>query len=426
MTENGEEQNGGTGQIFIEAQIDFCETILSLDQLLTTSRLALIESVDSVQRGKSVMDALKTRDNGEVLKTWETASDRAYKVAMALEDDSQREAALDEWSKERRDGLAGIIKNAVESGHPIDARIDLVVRQVKARPRPIDLIRQAVLVTLISAFEGVIGKTYRAALTAKPELYMSAEKQYSLLDIVKVGALEPIIEATIEKKVDGALRGGLEDWEKLFIKLDTHFKKLCIDWGKTEEVFQRRNALIHTHGTVNATYASKVKGAQPLGTPLQIDEEYLRQAINQIAALGNLVILRSWLHLFPQQNFLATGLPYLYLDNFIERGYWSAVGKIADEMKSVKNDFDVKIRCRLYAWLARKNVHGVESIRSELEEWDTSALKSEFAFCKAILLDDLVSAGEIKEQAAARSEPWVAECSEMAVVKYRQTGEGRT
>lgn len=420
MSEAQEEHKRGNEQTLIDAQIEFCETMLSLDQLLTTSRLPVIESTDSARRTKAVMDAIRIGGNDEVVKAWEEESDREYRAAVSLEDGERREAALTEWRESRKSGLADIIRSAVEEGHPIDSRVDLAIRQVNARPKPVDLIRQAVLVTLVSSLEGLIGKTYRAALKMKPDLYLSGEREYSLAEIVKVGALELIIDAAVEKKVDTALRGGLEDWEKIFVKLDTHFKKLCIDWDKTAEVLQRRNALIHTHGSVNVAYASKVKGAPPLGTPLSIDEEYLREAINQITAFGNLVILRAWLHLCPRQTFLSMGVPYLYLDDFLDRGYYAAVCKMADEMKGVKNDFDMKIRLRMYEWLARKNIHGLEAIRAELEEWDTSALKSEFAFSKAILLDDFDGAKEVERAAASRSEPWASDVSEMPIIRFRK------
>ncbi|MEU6098118.1 hypothetical protein [Streptomyces sp. NPDC047079] len=420
MSEIQEGQECRPEQVFMDAQFDFCETILSLDQLLNASTLPAIKHIDSARRTKTIMDAISSGGDGEAVRAWLELGSRNYAQIQAIADERERNVALSEWQEKRRDSLAEIIKNAAESGHDVGSRIHLAVRQVRARPMPDDLIRRSVLVTLISAFEAVIGRAYRATLKRRPELYMSGEREYSLAEIVKTGSLEPLIEAAIEKKVDAALRGGLEDWEKIFIKVDAHLKKLCINWENTVEVFQRRNALIHTHGSVNSTYAAKVKNAPPVGTPLVIDDGYLRQAINQIAALGNLLILRSWLHLYPQSNFLATGVLYLYLDDFLSCGYNAAVEKMADEMKGVKNDLDVKIQMRLYAWLARKNMYGVEAIRSDLEAWDTSALKSEFAFSKAFLLGDFEGAEELRKAAAARSEPWAADVSSMAIVRFHQ------
>ncbi|MFJ3140100.1 hypothetical protein ACIPK5_29900 [Streptomyces sp. NPDC086843] len=419
MTETREVHQRRTEQAFIDAQIEFCETILSLDQLLTTSKLPAIESADATYRTKAVMDAIRVGGNDEAIKAWEEESGRAYREALSLESEMAREAALVEWEDKRKATLVDIIKNAIESGHSIDARINLALRQVKARPRPVDLIQQAILVTLVRSFESLIGKTYKIALQLKPELYLSGDREYSLAEIVKAGALETIINAAVEKKVDTALRGGLEDWEKIFLKLDIHFKKLCIDWNKTSEVFQRRNALIHTHGSVNSTYVSKVKNAAPLGTPLQIDESYLRQAIDQITAFGNLVLLRAWLHLRPQQTFMAAGAPYLYLDDFLARGYYAAVHKMADDMKGIKNHLDFKIRLRIYGWLAKKNLLGLEAIKDEVEDWDTSALKSEFAFSKAVLLDDCKGAKDLQDAAELRGESWASDISEMPVIRFR-------
>ncbi|WSB85736.1 hypothetical protein OHA60_19225 [Streptomyces cellulosae] len=419
MTETREVHQRRAEQAFIDAQIEFCETILSLDQLLTTSKLPEIESADAAYRTKAVMDAIRVGGNDEAIKAWEEENDKTYREALSLESEMAREAALVEWEDRRRTTLANIIRNAIESGHSIDSRVNLALRQVNARPKPVALIQQAILVTLVRSFESLIGKTYKITLQMKPELYLSGDREYSLAEIVKAGALESIINAAVEKKVDTALRGGLEDWEKIFLKLDVHFKKLCIDWNKTSEVFQRRNALIHTHGSVNSTYASKVKNAAPLGTPLQIDEGYLRQAIDQITAFGNLVLLRTWLHLRPQQTFMAAGAPYLYLDEFLDRGYYAAVHKMADEMKGLKNDLDFKIRLRIYGWLAKKNLLGLEAIKNEVEDWDTSALKSEFAFSKAVLLNDCKAAKDLQDAAELRGESWVSDISEMPIMRFR-------
>ncbi|MFI5701670.1 hypothetical protein ACIA78_16695 [Streptomyces xanthochromogenes] len=407
--------------MLIDAQMEFHETILSLHELLGASKLSAIRSADSIHRKTFMMNALKDGVNDSAVAAWESERSRRYSEAMGLGDRGARDSALAKWNEEVRDGLAEIIKDAVERDAGFaEGRLNLAIRQVSARPTPDGLIRNAVLLTLVSAFEGVIGKIYRVALAEKPELYLSGEREYSLAEIVRIGSLDSIVEEAIERKVDTALRGGVEDWEKVFVKIDVHFKKLCIDWERVIEIFQRRNALVHTHGEVNATYASKVKNSPGRGTPLMTNDEYLSQAISEVVALGSTVIMKSWLHIYPDHELAAAGAPYLYFDDLLERGYCGAVERVADEAKNVGNDLDMKLRIRLYMWLARRNARGVKAIRSEVEKWDTSALKSEFSFSRAILLEDLDAAEEIKRAAALRSEEWVDTIPEMAIVKFRR------
>lgn len=200
MTETREVHQRRAEQAFIDAQIEFCETILSLDQLLTTSKLPEIESADAAYRTKAVMDAIRVGGNDEAIKAWEEENDKTYREALSLESEMAREAALVEWEDRRRTTLANIIRNAIESGHSIDSRVNLALRQVNARPKPVALIQQAILVTLVRSFESLIGKTYKITLQMKPELYLSGDREYSLAEIVKAGALESIINAAVEKK----------------------------------------------------------------------------------------------------------------------------------------------------------------------------------------------------------------------------------
>jgi hypothetical protein len=66
----------------------------------------------------------------------------------------------------------------------------------------------------------------------------------------------------------------------LLAELNIDLQTLSVDWPACEEVFLRRNLLVHRGGIVDATYQTKPNSNAAIGTRIDVDASYLRRAVD--------------------------------------------------------------------------------------------------------------------------------------------------
>lgn len=405
---------------WIEAQLEFVETINALDDLLNFIDRSSISLHDVKQRWRTIARSLGEPDGEQRMDDWKARYHKARNEALSVTNKQEREAKDADITDQFREELVEIMQSIGRPGS-----IEFAVRQVQSRPHPSDIIYRSTLVSLVSTFEGLIGAMYRVLLKGKPELYISNSQAFSLGEIARLGSVDAIMEEAVERKADASLRGGLEDWATELSKSDINIKECCIDWKKTLEIFQRRNAHVHTRGRVNSAYKSKVSCDLEVGDALDIDISYLRNAIPQILSLGCLVALRTWLAINPKDAMLVGGVPYMYYDELLERGNWEAVEKISSVAKNLDAPLDLRFGQRTYYWIARKMGRGKQSISKEVTQWDTSALKPLFVFERHILLGELDEAERLLEAAKRSGSAWAHPPLDTPVVQFDKDAADR-
>lgn len=384
------------------AQIEFFETINSLDDLLDSIAERSPASLrDSRQRWRTLADALGNPHSSK-MNAWKERYFRAREEANAIANEAEREArnatVTDEFKKE----LAAIMGTPEKS----QAALNFAMRQIQARPHPSDIIHRSILTSLISAYEGLMGAMYKVLLKGNPHLYITSGNGFSLAEIIQLGSVDAVIEEAIAKKVNTALRGGIEDWSTVLSKSNIDLKECCIDWNQTLEIFQRRNAHVHTRGRVNPTYKEKVASDLDIEAPLDIDFTYLKSAMPQILTLGCLIAVRTWLAIKHKDTAVTGGVPYMYYEELLQRGHWQAVEKIAGVVMNIDAPLDFKFAQRIYYWVARKIGRGVKSISKDVNQWDTSALMPIFGFERLVLLGELDEAERMLRMARQEGEAW--------------------
>ncbi|MFD0208527.1 hypothetical protein ACFVH9_05155 [Streptomyces hirsutus] len=400
----------------VSAQFEFLETMSSLDQLLRAGSHEGALSRDVERRANIVFDALSSATSKGIVDKWKGDWLKRHSEAHAIKDLDARKAALDAVTEKAREELKGMFEAAGDKM----AGIEMALHQVNSRPHPEDLINRAILVSAVSAFEGLVAAAYRSILSAKPEEVISGTKEFSLADLLKFASIDDAFADSVERRVDSALRGSIEDWAALFSKFNVSFQHLCSDWPGTVEVFLRRNAFIHTQGKVNSLYLAKVTGSPPKGVSLALDEAYLRSAISKIMSLGMLVGSRTFLHLQPNNSLAAAGMPFLYMDELMDLGYWQCIKDVCANLKGMNPRLDLKFELRFAYWLACKKLDGLDSIKKDVESLDVSVLRSQFGFMRAVLLEDTDEAKSILTAASAHSEGWVGGLSTMPFLKHQK------
>lgn len=258
-----------------------------------------------------------------------------------------------------------------------------------------DILRNNILTSLVSFFELLIGDLLHTFYSLKPNALTGGEKEFSFNDLRKYNNLDEIIESVRIKRVDSVLRNSLEDWVKFFknnFKVD--FKSTVSEWDQFNEIFQRRNILVHNGGRMSNQYIKKVSKSYLAnnqitikeGNQLYINEEYLNSAIDLFLTSGIKLIATVWEKLCSDENKDRNEL----LQKIVYRLMLNEEWKIAAEIelfldRHINNDdFTTKFNY----WLAMKNLNRLDEVYEEMNRYWKSGFGPIYELCYYGILDD--------------------------------------
>lgn len=291
------------------------------------------------------------------------------------------------------------------------AKYDSVWGTVARRRTRTSTLRASVLITIVSDFEVLIASIVRIQLALHPEILRSDEQKFSMKELEGFDSLDAFRESRAERMADGLLRGGLDDWMQWFSRrhrLDIPGVTDCPP--ELVEIFQRRHLHVHNGGVVNEIYRAKVKELDDLpdaGTHLRVRKVYLDRAIGMLITAAVKLTLGSALKFDPDftvaqaDHFLAHATYTL-----LERGEFSSVADINDWHLGFAEDSYTRVTAKVNAWLARKNIDGIDAIRDEVLAWDVETLARTFRIAKHALLDENEEAFALVESALESGELW--------------------
>ncbi|MEU7556778.1 hypothetical protein [Streptomyces eurythermus] len=264
-----------------------------------------------------------------------------------------------------------------------------------------ELLRKSLLVSAISSFEVLFGQIARSIYNVNSSALNDSDYAFTLQELAKFSTLDDAREYLIERRISGLLRDSIDAWDKWLKRAagGLSMDALPVAWPLIRESFARRNLIVHTGGVVNHLYTSVVQKLNisyaeenTVGSRLTVDEKYLDNILQELLALGYILTcsVGSKLHKSEDRQFTSSAIATIH-DLSVKRAWrsCSAVCEYAISRNLTRSsEMDVRVR----SWLSRKETHGIESIRKEVEEWDTSGLSLEISHRKAILLGDLDSA----------------------------------
>lgn len=258
-----------------------------------------------------------------------------------------------------------------------------------------DILRNNILISLVSFFELLIGDLLHTFYSLKPNALTGVEKEFSFNDLKNYSNLDEIIESVRNKRVDSVLRNSLEDWVKFFrnnFKLD--FRTIVNEWDHFNEIFQRRNTLVHNGGRMSNQYIKKVSKSYLAnnhitvkeGIQLFVNEEYLNSAIDLFLTTGINLIATIWGKLCPDENKNRNEL----LQKVVYRLMLNEEWKIAAEIglfldKHCNND---NLTTKFNYWLAMKNLNKLDEVYEEMNQYWSSGFDPIYELCYYSILDD--------------------------------------
>ncbi|WP_045823223.1 hypothetical protein [Williamsia herbipolensis] len=270
--------------------------------------------------------------------------------------------------------------------------------------------REALLTSAVGAFDVLMSEIMLAAACVKPSAMYESKKPYKLCDIAKFASLDDLILSHAEKFVrDKAYEGVTEWFEWLNKAVDIPLSKVTDHPLTFQEVFLRRNNIVHAGGLVNETYLTRLPEGivhrPKLNDRLRVNRKYLQGACELILAVGYAAFAHFVTYYEGNQEEPADvdGLIANHSYRLLERSHDSAVDEYVRCVEAVCSDQDYRRVMMVNRWVALKRA-GKKVFRDEVTEWDVTRLPRRFELARRVLLDEYDAAIDLANDLVARNE----------------------
>jgi len=270
---------------------------------------------------------------------------------------------------------------------------DMAMKRLFTRMGHRSYLYRSGLISLISTVEWYLSSLIHAYYEKHPDAIGGKDKQISLNDLKGLGSIPDAIKFLVEGKVEDVLRGSFDDWVGFLrdtLKLSMGY--LESDRHRLVECCQRRNVLVHNNGVVNTIYLSKVheplrKGLK-VGSQIQIDEDYVDEAIRLFERAFVLIGAELWKKLAPKDEERGDCLVKLGYEH-LKRERWDVAEGIylfLVQDKSLKEA--LRLLAQVNYWQCLKWQSRFGECKSDIEGTDFSAKEKRFQLARLALIDD--------------------------------------
>jgi hypothetical protein len=195
-----------------------------------------------------------------------------------------------------RELLQKLIPIKVEGGkieldvdHPSAMNILTHTRTLKRTVREVRLLYESSIMALTSSSEWFVAQLIAFFFRKYPGAADSAEPFFNLSSLESLQTIEDAREVIIEHRVETLMRKSFDDWLQFFRdkpKLSLGYLNDEDAIPRIDEVFKRRNLIVHNGGRVSRVYLKEVeeslrKGLK-LGEIIDLTPDYLSAAVNLI------------------------------------------------------------------------------------------------------------------------------------------------
>ncbi len=294
-----------------------------------------------------------------------------------------------------------------------DLERDYVVSPVSAmqvvleNSEHIDILCESTLMMLLVRYEEAISKIFEGLIECYPNAYLK-EKTITFSEFVELSATNTMAEIKkkyIDREVEELMRMSVSEWYRIFeTRHSAKFSFENDEFNDFLEIYYRRNVVVHNNGRVNDTYNAFTKAELEVGDRLVTNRDYIKKSIK-----GVLIILYGTFWGLKKTCSDKKDVDAVLFDigfgNMIDRN-WNASEYIFNLLLNSKDSTaSSKISAKVNYWISQKNRYGLDSIRKEVDEFDTSALDDVFKVAKLALVDDFPKVSEGLERILGKEFP---------------------
>lgn len=261
-----------------------------------------------------------------------------------------------------------------------------------------ELLNRSILMSLVSYFEVLVADLAHAFYRIAPDAISTDNKVLSVNELKQFNTIDEALRSIVSDRIDKLLRGSVRDWRDFFQShMNIDMELLTPDWARWNECFQRRHVMVHAGGRASETYLSHVdwEAIAPymtkpnVGNKLDVETDYLKDAINTFEITGILLCQEVWRKLVPgdeETRYSAfTGIENAIYESLLSHHWYVAEKLAAWGEKDGEASEDSVLMCKFNRWLCIKREERWAEVEEEVKAFDCSAKHRRFALARASL-----------------------------------------
>lgn len=266
----------------------------------------------------------------------------------------------------------------------------------KTSPMQGRLLRQGALINLLIFFENLISDLIHKYYSLFPAALPSEERLLSLSDLRGFGSIDEAEKWLVGKEVDSVLRGDTKSQlEYLSKRPKVNVEPINKHIDNLIEISQRRNIFVHNRGLANKIYIANVSRnfldtyKIQDGEPVEIDQDYLLNAINIVYSIGIILVQQCWRKWTKDEIKRADSLLSDLSFDALSEGNYELVENFAEYASSVDFAVDRSFKVVVINWaIALKQKGKLEDLENLINGFDWSSAALEFQIALWALRND--------------------------------------
>lgn len=286
-----------------------------------------------------------------------------------------------------------------------------------------DIHNNNALVSLLIRLESFFQDYFEWLVKKYPDKYLQ-DKNIKYAEILKYD-FDGLKQQLTREAADAIMSQPLREWLRVIRSHKYKLDSLNPYLEEFNEIYYRRNIIVHNNGEVNRMYLSNVRGCKAeLGTRLHLDRAYIMNAYST-----SMIIVYGLLYATLKSNpdDLSDYLSFLFSTGFnhMLEGDWRIGKFIFTTLSQDQNQDEIDIvLSQINLWICRKNSGEFKEIKDEIARADYSAMNASIKMAKEMLLNNYDLGTDYLEEAIKSGQlaPDLVE-SWPIFIQYRKTNQ---
>ncbi len=279
------------------------------------------------------------------------------------------------------------------------------------------------IIMVITRFEDFISDFIRYLYLKYPQKYL--DNQTICYSEISQSNISDIREKIIDRELDAIMRKSYTVWFDTFKEHKMDLEICKKEYNFLAELYATRNILVHNCGIVNEQYLKNVPAtAYKMGEKIRIDDNFVKKAFECIKTIMFCIMIEG-IRLEKEMKKNISELVFNYtFDELSSKNYNCCKTVFKALYNSPFTDDIHKQMARVNYWIAKIEINGLNDIKSEIENFDVTALDKSFLLAKNILLCKYKEATMVIEELCEKKELTSLEIENWPLFnKYRNTNE---
>lgn len=249
----------------------------------------------------------------------------------------------------------------------------------------------SILISMCTLFESFTSKLLKDTYLNGPISSKIKDKNLTFEDLVNIGQIESAQDYIVTRHLDGLFRESFDVWSKELCETlgaNALLKDEKSLFASISEIYQRRNLFVHTDGIVNRHYIKNVPTTEyEEDEKINLEIDYLNNKLIEIKELSWYLYESYLLKLLKDKEEVFYELNTILLAEI--KTPCPAIPNLFKKYSNLKLDNEeINKIAKINYFLYFKFNGEFESVREEVEKFNTSFLSKEFVFAKKILLTE--------------------------------------